>query len=211
MNSCYMYVRVYTCNTVYTLYYWLFLDRSALKLSHLTRGSLHSSYISPAPVSRDPSLTTSIITDTISLSPVIKLPKRRLPTSKQTPKLLASKQRSTPVHSSVMVATQEYTFSPPSTVAPPPPPTSTATPMAVDDEASTPPAQDKAEYVFSPPLLRSASRERKAKELSQFGTGLVADTPNTRYSIIVLVCIHAGLHTEIHARGGANYEQVGFL
>ena len=200
-------------NTVYTLYYWLFLDRSALKLSHLTRGSLHSSYISPAPVSRDPSLTTSIITDTISLSPVIKLPKRRLPTSKQTPKLLASKQRSTPVYSSVMVATQEYTFSPPSTVAPPPPPppTSTATPMAVDDEASTPPAQDKAEYVFSPPLLRSASRERKAKELSQFGTGLIADTPNTKYSIIVLVYIYAGLHTEIHARGGQTMNRWVFL
>ena len=73
---------------------------------------------------------------------------------------------------------EEYTFSPPSTVAPPPPP------PPPPDQAS-PPTQEKVDYVFSPPLLRSASRERKAKELSQFGTGLESNTPVTR-SVVFL-------------------------
>ena len=78
---------------------------------------------------------------------------------------------------------EEYTFSPPSTVAPPPPP----------DQAS-PPTQEKVDYIFSPPLLRSASRERKAKELSQFGTGLESNTPATRS--VVFLCIYVEVELE---------------
>ena len=157
----------------------LSLSRSVLQL---TRSSLRSSY---TPTARErekgagSSITTApVSTDSVSLTPSVRVSRggvKRSGSTKQTPKSSTSKRKSTPVHSSIMVTSlrspEEYTFSPPSTVVPPPPPP--------PDQAS-PPTQEKVDYVFSPPLLRSASHERKAKELSQFGTGLESNTPATR-------------------------------
>ena len=65
--------------------------------------------------------------------------------------------------SNVMVPDQpEYTFSPPSTVVAQketPPPTQ---PLRKDDTGDT--------FVFSPPLLRSASRQKKEKQFSKFSS-----------------------------------------
>ena len=154
----------------------LSLSRSVLQL---TRSSLRSSY-TPTAREREKGAGSSITTtptDSVSLTPSVRVSRggaKRSSSTKQILKSSTSKRKSTPVHSSVMVTSlrppEEYTFSPPSTVAPPPPP---------PDQVS-PPTQEKVDYVFSPPLLRSASRERKAKELSQFGTGLESNTPVTR-------------------------------
>ena len=183
-NFFYMYMASECSGCPWTVgHFFLSLSRSVLQL---TRSSLRSS-CTPTAREREKgagsSITTApVSTDSVSLTPSVRVSRggaKRSSSTKQTPKSSTSKRKSTPVHSSVMVTSlrppEEYTFSPPSTVAPPPPP---------PDQAS-PPTQEKVDYVFSPPLLRSASRERKAKELSQFGTGLESNTPVTR-SVVYL-------------------------
>ena len=84
-------------------------------------------------------------------------------------------------HSSVMVnlpqdqSSTSYHFSSPHTVTPPPQPQTTPLQPI---EPSSEPIQP---FVFSPPLLRSASKQRKLKEFSR--TGIEEDTPPRSVSL----------------------------
>ena len=70
--------------------------------------------------------------------------------------------------------TEGYRFSPPSVIAAPGTPAHQTTPEIPEP---TPPIRP---FVFSPPLLRSATRERKSLELSRTAT-LAYDTASSKY------------------------------